>query len=261
MADKTVGVIGGLGPEASLHFYARVLALTPASRDQDHLHLIIDSNPKTANRNDALAGRGPSPAPQLVASARRLEQAGAQVLVMACNTAHAWEAEIRAATAVPFISIIETTAGEAARLAPAGAPVGLLAAEGCLRAGLFQHALADRGLRPVLLPDGDQDAFMALVYRIKAGVLGQEERACMAGFVRRLVDLGAAAIVAGCTEVPLVLPAGAAPCPLIDSTEALAQATVAYALSGGDRSGTRAARAVASPADSSPATHHDCHAP
>ncbi|MEJ2289679.1 MAG: aspartate/glutamate racemase family protein, partial [Deinococcales bacterium] len=81
----TVGVLGGLGPEATLDFFAKVLARTPARTDQDHLHLLIDNDPGVPNRNDAVAGRGPSPGPRLATMARRLEAAGADFLVMVCN--------------------------------------------------------------------------------------------------------------------------------------------------------------------------------
>jgi len=96
--DRVVGVLGGLGPEATLDFMAKLLerttALTGAVTDQEHLHLLVDCNPKVPNRNRAVAGTGPSPAPDLAAMARRLDAAGADLLVMACNTAHHWEADI-----------------------------------------------------------------------------------------------------------------------------------------------------------------------
>ena len=94
-ADLVVGILGGMGPAATVDLVSKILAATDAARDQDHLHLIVDCNPKVPNRNEAVDGTGPSPAPALVAMARRLEAAGADFLVMACNTAHAWEAEIR----------------------------------------------------------------------------------------------------------------------------------------------------------------------
>src|SRR5690625_3321663 len=101
------GVIGGLGPEASLDFYARVLRRTPARGDQDHLHLIINSNPRVPNRNEAIAGTGPLPGPYLADMALALERAGADFLVMACNTAHAWLPDIKRATNLPIINIID----------------------------------------------------------------------------------------------------------------------------------------------------------
>ena len=104
---KTVGVIGGLGPLATLDFFERVLRRTRTYKEEDHLRLIIDNNTKVPDRNAFGRGEGPSPAPALAASAKGLETAGADFIVMACNTAHAWEAEIRNAITVPFVSMID----------------------------------------------------------------------------------------------------------------------------------------------------------
>lgn len=227
--ELTVGVIGGLGPAATLDFLAKVLEASAAPRDQDHIHLIVDCNPKVPNRHAAVTGAGPSPVPMLVAMARRLEAAGADFLVMACNTAHAWEAEIRAAVRIPFVSIVEETVAEVRRHAPPGARCGVLAAEGCRIARLYERALERAGFRAIV-PERDEEVrFMELLYRIKAGERGTDLNETMAELARGLVDRGAAVVVAGCTEVPLVLRADALPVPLVDSTAVLARATVAYA--------------------------------
>lgn len=227
--DLTVGVLGGLGPEATVDFMAKVIALTGAASDQDHLHLIVDCNPKVPNRNLAIAGSGPSPGPELASMARRLEQAGAQLLVMPCNTAHAFVREIRAGTTVPFVSIIEETVAELRRRRPEARRIGLLTAGGCRAARLYESALVADDLHPVSLDDAQQQRFMELLYAIKAG----RRRAAVASGMRtlavELVEAGAEVVVAGCTEVPLVLHDGDLPCPLIDSTAVLAAATVAYA--------------------------------
>ena len=107
--NKIVGVIGGLGPEATLDFFGKVLRATTAAKDQDHLHLIIDNNPGTPDRTNAVSGNGPSPAPSLARTALRLEQAGAEVLVMVCNTAHAFSSAITDAVEIPFLNLIDVT--------------------------------------------------------------------------------------------------------------------------------------------------------
>ena len=234
MTDEplVVGVLGGLGPEATLDFYAKVLELTPAQRDQEHLHLLIDSNPGVPNRNDAVAGTGPSPGPALAAMAARLECAGADFLVMVCNAAHAFQAEIRAAVSVPFISLIEETCAATLQAVPGLTTVGVLGSSGCLDAGLYQTAFAERGVTPLVLEGGERDIFMRLLYRIKAGDKSSEVCRVMCALTDSLVARGAQAIVAGCTEVPLVLTADALPCPLVNSTDVLAQRTVFYAHNG-----------------------------
>jgi aspartate racemase len=227
--DLTVGVIGGLGPEATLDFFTKVLAHTPAESDQDHLRLLIDNNPKVPNRHAAIRGTGESPAPMLAESARKLAQAGADFLAMPCNTAHAFEPDIRAATTLPFVSIIEEGCEALMRRRPGARQVGVLAAEGCLEAGLYQAALSGRGLAAVT-PDAEElRALMDLVYAIKSGNKGEETRAGVRGLAEALIGRGAEAVIAGCTEVPLVLGEGDLNCPLIDSTDVLAERCVRYA--------------------------------
>jgi aspartate racemase len=228
-ADLVVGVLGGLGPEATHDFFGKVLAATGASRDQEHLHLLIDCNPKLPNRNDAIAGTGPSPAPALAAMAASLERAGAQILVMPCNTATFYAPEISAALAIPLIDIVaETTEEVRQRLAP-GDPVGILAAAGCRRARLYETALEAYGLIPIATDEPEQEGFMDLLYVIKAGDRSTAVRAALAGLAERLVDRGAKLIIAGCTEIPLVLNERDLSVPMVDSTDVLAKATVAYA--------------------------------
>ena len=228
-ADLVVGVIGGLGPEATLDFFGKILAHSRAKVDQDHIHLIIANNPKTPNRNDAIAGRGPSPVPALAEMARSLERAGADFVVMACNTAHAFEMDIRAALTKPFVSLIDEVVAEVQRLHPAATRVGVLATQGSRDANIFGPAFARRHIEVVELDAPAQARFMTLLYRIKAGDRGAETRDAMRQLGEQLVAQGAEVLVAGCTEVPLVLQAGECSRPLIDSTDVLAQRCVRYA--------------------------------
>ncbi len=227
MTGKIVGVLGGMGPAATVRFMARVLALTPAKRDEDHLRMLVDCNPSVPDRNDAARGDGPSPQEVLAAMARGLHGAGAQMLVMPCNAAHAFASAITGATSLPFINLIETVCDEVLVLSPSR--VGLLAADGCLEAGLYQTALTDLGIETLVCEPPAQAAFMDLLYQIKAGDTGQRVRAEMAALAARLVERGAQVLIAGCTEVPLVLDAEDVAVPLVDSIDALARKTIAVA--------------------------------
>ncbi len=214
-----------MGPAATVDFLARLVAATPAARDGDHLRILVDCDPRVPDRNRAVAGEGPSPAPALATMARGLVRQGAELLAMPCNAAHAWADAIRAAAApVPLVSMIEA-AGAGIVQAHPGARVGLLAADACLAAGLYQPRLAD----PVTLGPADQARFMALLYRIKAGGRGADVRDAMRDLGLRLVAGGAQVVLAACTEVPLVLAADALPVPLADATELLVRQVVASA--------------------------------
>ena len=228
----TVGVLGGLGPEATLDFYAKVIALTPATRDQEHLHVIIDSCPQVPNRNEAVAGTGPSPGPALAAMAKRLESAGADFLVMACNAAHAFQAYIEAAVSVPFVSIIDETVRATVERCPGVQQVGVLGSSGCLDARLYQSVFARHGIGVVVPEGAERESFMNLLYRVKAGDKGAAVRAAMQTLTESLVARGARAVVAGCTEVPLVLGQDVLPVVMVDSSAVLAERTVYYALHG-----------------------------
>lgn len=224
---KTVGVLGGMGPEATVDFMSRIVATTEASSDQDHIPMLVDHNPAVPNRHDAIAGKTPSVGPDLAAMALRLEAAGADFLVMVCNTAHAYSDDIRSVVNIPFISIIDVTVEALARHRVQC--VGLMAAAGCMQAGLYQSALADAGYEPVLWSDAELDEFMALVYRIKAGERGDDISKGLSKLTASLVFGGAELLIAGCTEIPLVLPAENAPVPMLSSTDLLVQRTIEFA--------------------------------
>jgi aspartate racemase len=228
-AELVVGVIGGLGPEATLDFFGKVLHHSKAVKDQDHIHLIIENNPKTPNRNDAIAGRGPSPGPALADMARALERAGADFVVMACNTAHAYEVDIRAALTKPFVSLIDEVVDEVRRLHPAAQRVGVLATQGSRDAKIFTPAFARHGIEVMQLEEPSQNRFMTLLYRIKAGDRSPDIRNGMQQLGEELIAMGADILIAGCTEVPLVLQSGDNSRLMIDSTDVLAKRCVIYA--------------------------------
>ena len=228
--DRVIGVIGGMGPAATLDFLAKLQRATPAATDQDHLRVLVDLNPKVPDRNAALAGTGPSPGPALAQMAVGLERAGADGIVMVCNSAHAFAAEVRGALRrAPLISLIDETVAAVRHGHPATRRVGVLAASACLDARLYQDAFAAAGVA-VVAPRGElRDLFMGLLYRIKADETGPAARAEMAAIAEGLVAEGAELIVSGCTEVPLVLSPADVAVPLVDSTDALVAATLAFA--------------------------------
>jgi len=211
-----------MGPAATLDFLGKLQALTPVERDEDHIRVIVDINPQVPDRNDPFA----RPGPVLAEMAGGLQGAGAQVLAIACDTAHVHADLISRASGLPLVDMIET-ASRAARDSGARR-AGVLGARDAVR--LYHEYIAAQGMGLVTLPRDDQARFMDLVGRIKAGDLGAAVREGMRQLAEVLVREGAEAVIAGCTEVPLVLDPGDVRAPLIDAGEELARRCVSVCL-------------------------------
>jgi aspartate racemase len=146
MRQKTVGIIGGMGPEATVDLMQRIIQATPANDDQDHLRMLVDNNPKVPSRIKALIeGTGEDPAPVLVQMARDLERWGAGFLAMPCNTAHHFHPAVQAAVGVPVLNMIELTAGRIQQETPNVRKVGLLASTAVIRTDLYGKSFARNG--------------------------------------------------------------------------------------------------------------------
>jgi aspartate racemase len=223
--EKIAGVLGGMGPAATVDFMATVIAMTPADRDQDHIHMIVDNDPKIPARQDAILKDGVDPGPAMAAMAQRLQGAGADFLVIPCNTAHAFSSQVTAAVNIPLLSIVDATVAACSEFDT----IGLLATEGCLRSEIYQHALKKANKKLLLPSDQELQEFMQLTYRIKRGDKGPDVAAGMLAFANALRERGAQAIVAGCTEIPLVLNESMLDVPLVSSTDELAKRTIEYA--------------------------------
>jgi aspartate racemase len=231
MTLKTVGIIGGMGPAATVDFMDKLIKATGAAAEQDNLRLLVDCNPHVPDRNH-LTPDGPKPGVVIATMAAGLERQGADFIVMACNTAHAYEADIRAAIGKPFVSLIAETADAFAARFPAAKRAGLLAGTGCLDAKLYQEALAKKGVEAVTLDPPSQARFMELLYQIKRGDTSDAARAEMKALADLLIAAGAEVVIAACTEVPLVLSQPDIAKPLLDSTAVLVERTLAYARDG-----------------------------
>ncbi len=222
---RTAGVLGGMGPDATVDFMAKVIAATPASKDQDHIPMIVDHNPRVPNRQDALLRGGEDPGPVMASMAQRLEAAGADFLVIPCNSAIAFRDAVEEAVDIPLISIVDVTADACATFDA----VGLLATDGCVSSQIYQDALAERSVKVVLPDDGELKQLMQLISAIKAGDQSGAIRDAMRSLSLTLEGRGAQAIIAGCTEIPLVLYDSMLNVPLLSSTDLLAAATVRMA--------------------------------
>ena len=213
-----------MGPAATIEFFHRLVAATPAAVDQAHLRILIDNNPHVPDRTEAIFGRGPDPGPVLADMARGLAASGADFLTMPCNTGHVFQAAIRDAVSVPFIDMIEETAC----MITVG-KVGLLATKGTVRAELYRIACDRRDIELITPGEEDQRLVMDMIRRVKAGERGASVRDQAAAIAGRLADRGAGAVIAGCTEISLI-PGDGMPIEWIDALDCLVEASMRMAL-------------------------------
>ena len=225
---RTVGVLGGMGPEAGASFLVRIIRETAAGRDQDHVPVILYSVPQVPDRTAAVLRGGPSPVPALRRGLAALRAAGADFAVMPCITAHHFFGRLDAGSPLPLVSLVDETVAAVRRLRPAPERIGLLATDGTVRSGVLARAFAAAGIGIVVPSARDQRRVMTAIYGkkgIKAGSL-EGPRAVLLEVAAGLVARGARAVLAGCTEVPLVLGPDDLAVPLTDPLTIGARAAV-----------------------------------
>jgi aspartate racemase len=223
-APPVLGIIGGMGPEATVELMRRIIARTPARDDADHLHLLVESSPAIPSRIAHLVdGTGIDPTPELVRIARNLQSGGATRLAMPCNTAHGYAPAIRAAVTIPLLDMVALTAARVATDHP-GRRVGLLASTAVHATKLYARALAAHGRQVV--GANDQAAVMALIRDVKRGQTGTDARARLHALVAGLAP-GADVIVIACTELSVLASGPGTPVPLVDALDVLVDAILA----------------------------------
>lgn len=233
MAEKTpalLGVLGGMGPLATVDFLAKLVEETPAACDAGHVPVIVYSVPQIPDRPAAILAGGPSPLSAMAAGIRTLVTAGATRIAIPCNTAHYWYDELAREARVPIVHIADAACDASAARALDVGSIGIIATKGTLAGGFYQQRLAARGIAAILNSPLEQDA---LVLPAIAAVKRNDLETAHALAVRaceRLAAGGAQAIILACTEIPPALAhrpsAVAARC--VDATRALARACSAW---------------------------------
>jgi aspartate racemase len=229
VTEKTIGILGGMGPEATLDCFAKIIKITPAKKDQDHLRVIIDSNPKIPDRPAAIIGKGESPVPALVQGCRWLQLAGADFIIIPCVTAHFFLEAVRQQVKLPILSIFDVVTETIVREHPEIKTVGLLAITATISCGLFQKRLADDDIKTVVPHETYQSKVMAAVADIKKTRPGRSRAQITSDLittVESLISNGARGIIAGCTEIPLALMQEHLSVPYFDALTILARAAV-----------------------------------
>ncbi len=231
--EKIVGVIGGMGPEATVDLLRRIIRNTRALDDVDHIRCLVDNNPKVPSRIKALIeGSGESPGPAMAEMARGLEAWGANFLCIACNTAHAYFDDVQKAVGIPIVNMIEHAAHEALVLAAPSRVVGILASPAVRMTRLYSDMLERVGARAVYPDEEDEAALFALIKAIKAGHTGEKSRRELGRIGAGLAAKGVGAMVVACTELGVVMHERTLTVPVVDAAESLAMAVVRTAKGG-----------------------------
>jgi len=219
MEEKTLGILGGMGPEATIYFFKKITEATRVEKDQDHIHLIIDSNPKIPDRTKYILGEGPNPLSTLLKSLKLLENFGADLVTMPCNTAHYFIDDLRKEAKIEVVSILETTRDYIKEKYPLVKNIGLLATSGTIESKIY-HKTFENTHYAILTPEKeDQENLMEAIYsKIKRGKI-EESRHFFNYLCKKMIGRGSEMIIAGCTEIPLAMETLSVDVPIIDPME------------------------------------------
>lgn len=234
-----LGVVGGVGPAATVDFLDKVVRNTPATRDQDHLRLLVEQNPQIPDRTEHLVGDGMDPTLALYATCKKLQAGEADLIAIPCNTAHAFVAAIQSELDIPIMNMLTVTVKHIREMFPKLHKVGLLATSGTVSSGVYKRALEDHGLQEVVPSPALQARVMNAIYGpegVKAGFTSAASVADVDAAIDELAAQGVEVIVLGCTELPLLLSepervtARGNRVTLVDPTDILARRCVAAAM-------------------------------
>ncbi|MEA4920116.1 MAG: amino acid racemase [Clostridiaceae bacterium] len=220
--EKTIGILGGMGPMATADLFTKIVSLTKAGCDNDHIRIYIDNNSKIPDRTQAILYGGKDPLPYMLESAKKLEQMGADCLIMPCNTAHYFYEPLSKAVSIPFLHLIE----EAAKLVQEGRRPGLLATTATVQTGLYAKALEKYGFEAIVPDEEYQKLSMEAIFDVKGGTVPNKEH--FESLLEHLKSKGADIFILGCTEMPIAFQWLDIKEPFVDPTSALAKAAIRF---------------------------------
>ncbi|UWQ13562.1 amino acid racemase [Aliiroseovarius sp. M344] len=226
MADlRTIGVLGGMGPEATVLLQRKLIEAVQPRDDSDHIPLLIDMNPQVPSRiAHLIESNGTDPGPTLAEMAQRLQTAGAVALAMPCNTAHHYAKAITDAVDIPLLNMVDLAADHAAKTLGTGGCVGLLASPAVRRIRLFETALSARGLS-VIWPAKDQPMLDA-IRAIKAGDAGTSPRDTLLSASTELAAAGAELQFVACSEFSIIADSVAPEANVLDTIDLLTSSII-----------------------------------
>ncbi len=226
---KVIGILGGMGPDATTDLYNNIVRKTPAAKDQDHIPALIFSNPKIPDRTASIqSGQTEEIIEYLTKSVKIIEDGGADFIVIPCNTAHQFYDEMTSAVSIPILHIVDQTADHIKREFENIQRVGLLGTSGTLKTRLYQESLKKHGIETVMVSDEVQEAYvMKAIYTfIKSGDSLSEARKLLIQAIRTLPEDAQKVVVMGCTEIPLAFKEPVHGINLVNPTMILAEAAI-----------------------------------
>lgn len=231
--EQIIGVMGGMGPEATASFFKKLIEQTPVAKDQDHFRIIVDNNPKIPDRTRAILHGGPSPLTEMIKTGHNLIQAGASVLVMPCITAHFFYEDIKKEMTLPFYHVLKGLDEFLNEQYPAVKKIGVLSTTATKQSQLFQKSITQKA---VCFPEEktQEDNVMAAIFGengIKCGNTGHYPKELLKEAADELIGAGCEIIIGGCTEVELALKQGDIDVPFVDPMLVAAQKLTEKALS------------------------------
>jgi len=227
--NQIIGILGGMGPEATSYFFDLIIRNTRAEKDQEHIPVIIYNNPLVPPRSDAIQKMAPDPVPSLLNGVRALIRAGADFCVMPCITAHYFLPEVQKEVDIPFVHLLDESAKWAADTLPGLKKAGLISSSGTLKTNLFHEPFSRIGVKILESDEGNQNIIGEAIFGqkgIKAGFTAGDPKKMIISAALELIKRGAEAIIAGCTEIPLVLKPKDIPVPLIEPMEISARVCI-----------------------------------
>ena len=203
-----IGVVGGVGPAATVDLVNKIVRNTPARRDQEHIKIVVEQNPQIPDRTENLIGEGADPTVALYATCKKLEADEADLIVIPCNTAHAFVERIQPYLGIPIINMLFETVEYIRKHHPSGKPIGLLATSGTIRSRVYHDIVEKAGLNLLVPDEAHQAKVMRAIYGEKGVKAGFTEGECQDDLLQaltHLVERGAGILILGCTELPLLL--------------------------------------------------------
>lgn len=228
MGEKIPGIIGGMGPEATIDLMQRIIANTPAIDDVDHIHCIVDNNPKIPSRMKAiLTDNGEDPGPCMADMGKKLEEYGADFLVIPCNTAHHYYEDVARAVTIPVVHLIDLVVDQAVSQNPDMKRIGVLGSTTIVKTKLYEILFAKRGVEVIYPDDSVQEELFNVIKDVKRGKTGELVRQKFSEIGDHLITKDATLAILGCTELGII--ASDLPIAYIDAAEVLAKEIVAVA--------------------------------